>query len=62
MGKLLHRDQKLLPSRGYEVADLIWNPLNSGAIPADGIYPYRITLTDQTGQKKSKTGKLLFKK
>jgi hypothetical protein len=62
IGRVLHKDHQLLPSRGYEVTDLFWNPLIDGILSASGIYPYRITLTDLAGQKKSKTGKLLFKK
>ena len=61
-GRVVHKSQQLLPSRGYEINDLYWNPNLSGYYPANGVYIYRITLTDQADQKSRKAGRMLLKK
>lgn len=61
-GKLVHKSRQRLPSRGYEINDLYWNPKWSGHDPFNGVYLYRITLTDQADQKGRKTGRMILKK
>jgi len=61
-GRVLHRSQQLLPSRGYEVNDFYWDPGSSGHSPSNGVYIYRVTLTDQAAQKSRKAGRMILKK
>jgi len=61
-GRVVDKSRQLLPSRGYENTDLYWNPARNGLNLANGIYPYRITLTDQAGHKSEKAGRIILKK
>jgi hypothetical protein len=61
-GRTMYQTKQILPSRGYEISDLYWNPGLLNPIPAYGIYLYRITLSGTDGQKTMKAGRLILRK
>ena len=61
-GKNLYSKNQTLVTRGYEINDLYWEPLNMNPVPLNGIYIYRISLTDSQGLHTYKSGRLIWKK
>lgn len=61
-GREVSSSHQLLVSLGYEISDLRWAPLQMNPIPANGVYLYRITLTDPEGNRAYKSGRLILKK
>ncbi len=61
-GKIVCKKQENLPSQGYEINDLYWDPSQSNPVPAYGVYLYRITLTDHDGTRTFYSGRMILKK
>jgi hypothetical protein len=60
-GRKIHSSHQLLVSQGYVISDLYWVPKQLDPIPANGVYLYRITLTDPEGNRAWKSGRLILK-
>ena len=61
-GRKIYGHQQSSVSRGYEIDDLIWLPDQSGSVPGNGVYIYRIVVKDQQGNSSAKSGLMIRKK
>jgi bacillopeptidase F (M6 metalloprotease family) len=61
-GRKVESSSQRLVSAGYEVKDLFWVPRKRSSAQENGVYIYRITVTDKEGQRASKSGRIIWKK
>lgn len=61
-GREVFSDRQRLVSNGYQIDNLYWDPKQSNPIPENGVYLYRITLTDKEGYHVSQSGRMIWRK